>query len=278
MKPFFLVICIQWFTLCGVVSAADSSLERRIAEQERQIRNLELENSRLRSMLEKDHPELIEETSEPDRSPTATTSSPSGSTSYIVRSGDTLSRIARKHGVSATQLAKSNNLRNASLIRPGQRLVVPSAKKAASAPKLAATAAPSQPVETGTHIVRAGETFFSIARQYGVGAAALAAANPDLNPRSLQVGQKVEFPLGSSNNNVPAILQTTSTNGSGQASNTVSNKPRIRSITVDQELTFAEFSDRYKMSPEKLNALNGLSLEPRTVLAKGSELYVAANP
>lgn len=44
--------------------------------------------------------------------------------SYRVRSGDTLSGIAKKHNVSVTQLMKWNNIRNAHKLRVGQRLEI----------------------------------------------------------------------------------------------------------------------------------------------------------
>jgi hypothetical protein len=58
----------------------------------------------------------------------------------------------------------------------------------------------------------------------------------------------------------------------------VSNKPKIRSVRIDKEITFGDFAAVHGMEPAKLNALNGLHLESNTVLAKGSELYVSAQP
>jgi membrane-bound lytic murein transglycosylase D len=42
---------------------------------------------------------------------------------YVVRSGDVLGTIARKHGVSVSQLQAWNNIRG-TLIRPGQKLYI----------------------------------------------------------------------------------------------------------------------------------------------------------
>ncbi|MFP6901927.1 MAG: LysM peptidoglycan-binding domain-containing protein [Opitutales bacterium] len=47
---------------------------------------------------------------------------------YLVKRGDTLSRIARTHGTSVTALKDVNNLRS-DLIRVGQRLLVPPAER-----------------------------------------------------------------------------------------------------------------------------------------------------
>ena len=45
--------------------------------------------------------------------------------SYVVRSGDTLGRIAQKQGVSLNRLMSANGLSSRSTIHPGQRLVIP---------------------------------------------------------------------------------------------------------------------------------------------------------
>lgn len=46
-------------------------------------------------------------------------------TQYIVHPGDTLYRIARSHGVSVSQIATANRIRNANFIYVGQRLAIP---------------------------------------------------------------------------------------------------------------------------------------------------------
>jgi lipoprotein NlpD len=44
------------------------------------------------------------------------------------------------------------------------------------------------------HTIQKGETFYSLSRQYGVPVAAIAAANPQLDMRSIAVGEKVAVP------------------------------------------------------------------------------------
>jgi membrane-bound lytic murein transglycosylase D len=48
-----------------------------------------------------------------------------GSGSYVVRSGDTPSSIARTHGVDLDRLLGANGLSRRSTIYPGQTLVIP---------------------------------------------------------------------------------------------------------------------------------------------------------
>ena len=61
-------------------------------------------------------------------------------------------------------------------------------------------------------------------------------------------------------------------------SQTVSSVPRIKSVLVTEETDFGAFAAAHGTTTEKLNALNGHSLKPSTVLAKGSEFYVPAQP
>ncbi|WP_456433570.1 LysM peptidoglycan-binding domain-containing protein [Nitratifractor sp.] len=51
--------------------------------------------------------------------------SASGNGVYVVKSGDTLSKIASRYGVSVSQLKKLNGLGNKGMIRVGQKLKVP---------------------------------------------------------------------------------------------------------------------------------------------------------
>lgn len=48
--------------------------------------------------------------------------------------------------------------------------------------------------EGGIHRVEPGDTFSKIAQEYGVKLAALLAANPEVNPRALQIGQAIVIP------------------------------------------------------------------------------------
>lgn len=84
--------------------------------------------------------------------------------SYVVRAGDTVLSIARRHRIGVAQLAASNRIRN-NLIRPGQRLTIP--RRGSSRGR----------VDRGIHTVRAGHTLAAIARRYGVSIASLRRAN-----------------------------------------------------------------------------------------------------
>lgn len=114
--------------------------------------------------------------------PSGRPSSPTGGV-YIVRYGDTLSRIARWHGVSVSSLAAANGLANPNHIYVGQRLVIPGGSYQ-----------PSPAPGWRTYIVRTGDTLYSIGRWYGVSPAAIAAANGLVNWNYIQVGQALRIP------------------------------------------------------------------------------------
>ena len=97
---------------------------------------------------------------------------------YAVRRGDTLSDIAKQHGVSVSRLREWNGIpSNSSLIRQGQLLVI--------APDISAT----------VHIVERGETLSEIASAYGVKLSTLRDVN-GLSSRAsmIRVGQELKLP------------------------------------------------------------------------------------
>lgn len=105
-----------------------------------------------------------------------------GTRPYIVQPGDTLSGIATRFGVSEDELAAINNLRDRDQLRVGQQLRIPASSR------------PPATAPTRTHVVRAGETLFTIALRYGVTVAALQAANNIVNPNQIYVGQVLTIP------------------------------------------------------------------------------------
>jgi len=109
----------------------------------------------------------------------------------IVRPGDTLTAIARRHDVSIERLVELNALSNPNRIMAGQRLRLVAARPAAAAP--APAAAPAAPAPK-VHTVRAGEHLTGIARHYGVTIAAVASANGLADPSRIYAGQRLTIP------------------------------------------------------------------------------------
>jgi LysM repeat protein len=146
---------------------------------------------------------------------TADTGSPAsaGTTGYTVKSGDTLSGIAKRHGTTIAAIRSANNLRN-DIVRVGQELQIPDGSTA-PAPKAQSTAISTPPPASGqtTHVVKMGDTLGAISRRYKVSVADIARANNITDPTRIGVGQELVIP-GAGASSPPA-----------QAASTVQSQP-----------------------------------------------------
>jgi LysM repeat protein len=96
-----------------------------------------------------------------------------GDTVYMVRSNDTLDKVARKFNISPDTLITANNLKGGK-ITPGKRMIIPTHKEV----KLAASgrSRPILPNET-LYKVRRGDTIAKIAKRFRTSPAAIRIAN-----------------------------------------------------------------------------------------------------
>jgi len=94
-------------------------------------------------------------------------------TRYTVRSGDTLSGIARRTGASISSIAEANAIAPPFVIQPGQVLDIPAGR---------------------FHEVQRGETGIAIARSYGVDWSDVATLNRLEEPFILRAGQRILLP------------------------------------------------------------------------------------
>lgn len=122
---------------------------------------------------------------------------PSAGVEYTVVSGDSLSRIAKKNGVTVAALKAANGLKSDS-IRVGQKLTIPGAS-ASGAATVSSTSKPvattTAPASSGlTYEVKSGDTLGKIAGNFKVSVDALMKANNITDPRKLRVGQKLTIP------------------------------------------------------------------------------------
>lgn len=142
-----------------------------------------------------------------EKAPTRSTKStaPATSGTYTVRSGDTLSRIAARLGVSggwpALYRANDDRIDSPSLIRVGQTLRVPGSSASTPAPAAGSDgdkASPRRSDDSSTYRVRSGDSLSLIARREGVagGWPALYRANDDRidSPSLIRVGQVLRLP------------------------------------------------------------------------------------
>jgi membrane-bound lytic murein transglycosylase D len=126
---------------------------------------------------------------------------------YTVRRGETLLTIARKFGVSRTELADANNLKVKSLVRAGEELIIPrapttmvAARAERAAPNAVASrslASSAQAPEGGhtsqiTYRVKRGDTLSSIAELFDTTVAKIKSWNR-LHTNSIAAGTKLKI-------------------------------------------------------------------------------------
>ena len=118
---------------------------------------------------------------------------PTGTTTYTVQRGDSLSTIAAQFGTTYIELARMNDIEDPNILHVGQVLTVP-------AP--AGTTAPADPTTTttttqpsyGTYTVQRGDSLATIAAQFNTTYIELARINGIANPDVLRVGQVLQVP------------------------------------------------------------------------------------
>lgn len=287
------------------------SLRQRCAEQERQIKVLEKEVDSLNSLL-----------AVKGMAPKAPAAKASNSSTYIVRSGDSMSKIARNNSVNLDALMKANSGQDPRKLRVGQTLNLPGKVNTTAAAGKEENPAPApRPVasQSGSYTIQKGDTLFSIARKRNTTVQRIQASNAGLDPARLVVGKRITIPAAGS-----AVAKQTSTPAAKapqpravakqapqpkpqpkpQAQPTPQPKPqpavakaapapqpqaqvkqvshqpaqpKIRTVTVGQQMTFGAFASQHGADIAQINQLNGLNLTKSTVLAQGSELYVPGN-
>ena len=120
----------------------------------------------------------------PSTSSSSASSAPTGT--YTVKSGDTLSGIATRHGVTVNQLKQWNGL-TSNNIKVGQKL------KLNSSSASAASSATSSGDYT-TYTVKSGDSLYSIAKNYsGVSAQDIMNFN-GMSNSNIKPGMKIKIP------------------------------------------------------------------------------------
>ncbi|OLN21131.1 spore gernimation protein [Domibacillus antri] len=93
---------------------------------------------------------------------------------YVVKSGDTLFRIARAYGTTAQAISQANQLPNPDRLVVGQAIVIP--------------------VPGRFYIIAAGDSLWSIAQRYGTTVQELARLNGLSQAAPLQIGRQLRIP------------------------------------------------------------------------------------
>jgi len=96
---------------------------------------------------------------------------------HVVRKGDNLTTIAQSYKVSVASLKKANNIKDADVIRIGQKLQVPDAATVFTSYK-----------------IKRGDSLSSIASKHGLKTKELSAYNGIRNANKIRIGQTIRIP------------------------------------------------------------------------------------
>ncbi len=162
----------------------------------------------------------------------------------VVRSGETLSEIAERVGVSVERLMAVNGLSDPNHIEAGQKLRLPGGASPSSRGGGAAS---------GTSVtVKEGETLSEIADRHGLSVNKLMALNGITDPDQLQVGQRLK--LGGS--------ATTAASGARPAAAAPAApvyRKGAREHVVRSGESLSQIADGYGLPQSRLVALNGIT-------------------
>lgn len=173
---------------------------------------------------------------------------------HKVRRGETLTRVARKYGVSRSALASANNIRTRSRLRTGQMLVIP--KGAAAAYAYADDSGGSKKARSKKivyHRVKRGETLSHIAGKYDVTVSQLKRWNHIRRSTSLRAGRKLKIYR-------TVYVARSSTPPKSRDSSYDSTTSEHRVISGD---TLWSISQNYGVPLKELMAMNGLNAKSK---------------
>lgn len=157
---------------------------------------------------------------------------------HTVEKGDTLYNIAKRYGLSVSEIRKQNGLSDSDPIKIGKKLVIPSIDKTAtgsssnnsssssasvSAPKTPTQAAqPNVATEWESYTIKKGDTLYSLARTKGIALNQLLAKNGFSSNQVIKLGQKILVPKASGTTSTN--LKTTTSSNSNNKGATVTNQ------------------------------------------------------
>lgn len=110
---------------------------------------------------------------------------------YEIEPGDTLYQISRRRGITLDALLEANPGIDPENLQVGQQICIPRVDVPEPEPR-----PPERPLCPGGRLyrIRPGDTFYRISRREGISLDDLIAANPDVDPEALQVGQVICIP------------------------------------------------------------------------------------
>ena len=186
-----------------------------------------------------------------------------GIADYVIKSGDTIFTIARKHHTTTKELRDANGMKRNSIIRVGKKLKVPTNTYFPDGVKtVEKTKIVKKEKAKEIYEVKSGDTLFSIARKHHVTLKTIMALNNMKAGGIIKIGQKLKV---------------------SKKVSYVTKKKKVKKVKyvtkkykVKRGDTLSRIAKRYKISVKELRRLNKLSR--KSSLRIGKVLAVGKSP
>lgn len=117
---------------------------------------------------------------------------------HIVKKGETLTLIARQHGVSINSIVQNNGIKNPNIILTGQKLIINPINNIPNSSRLSNSQIQTKKTEGSEYQILEGDTISRIAKSHGISNETLISSNGDINPNQIQIGQIIKIPKNQS--------------------------------------------------------------------------------
>lgn len=109
---------------------------------------------------------------------------PQGSFPYIIKSGDTLYKLAKEYNTTVEAIMRINPGINPNNLQIGQKICIPNGSPGPG----------TCPIGTFAYTVKPGDTIYNLAVKYNTTVEDIIRVNPGINPDNLRVGQRICIP------------------------------------------------------------------------------------
>ena len=200
-------------------------------------------------------------------------SSSSSTSTYVVKRGDNLSRIAVKHGLTVAEIKKCNSrIKSNNSVNIGQKLVLGCSGEgrniriAKNEPKEDTSSNNNETSVPRFHRVRSGDTLEAISKKYGLTIDAIKGCNPTVKRYQILTGQKLKLTCASAEEE-EAVVGTNVTD-----TNIKKVKKDYKVHVVRNGESLWAIAQKYNVSISDLMKWN--NLKKRSVIFKGRRLRV----
>jgi membrane-bound lytic murein transglycosylase D len=180
---------------------------------------------------------------------------------HKVRKGETITSIARRYGVTTSEIREANGMGRKSVPRAGQWLTVPGGTAPVTVAKASAPRKHSELRKDGGAVayrVRRGDTLAAIARRYGTTPQAVANASGIRVSSTLQVGQRLTIPARG---------------GAALQAQAAAAEKVVHTVRRGESLT--RIATQYRVTVDEICALN--DIKPNMTLYPGTRLTIRTN-